>query len=268
MEIQCVGTSIRTWLNGCPVSKTFDYYDLSGFFGLQVHAGKQCKMAWRNIRVKDMGVSEWKPFFVEKEGKWEIEGAYKFVPECWSFTEKDGCTALWGHHVKSEPKDGLIVSNDNYDNFAAKVTYIINGGNSALYFRAEEVDTTWLLRGYQNEIAGNDAEASIWHTAGTPNDPPGRGWLDRGDAAKTEARLKLVEELRSKDSWNTVCTCACGDHLVTFLNGFPIVDMLDPEGEKTGKLGLQLHGGADVDMWFRDFEVIPFTKEMVELIER
>lgn len=268
MEIQCVGTSLRTWLNGNPVSKTFDYYDLSGFFGLQIHAGEKGTVAWRNIRIKDLGVSQWQPFFVEKDGKWDIEGAYKFVPECWSFVEKDGVTALWGHHVKSEPKDGLIVSNDNYDNFAAKVTYIINGGNSALYFRAEEVDTTWLLRGYQNEISGDTSEASIWHTAGTPNDPPGRGWLDREDAAKAETRFKLVEALRSTDSWNTVCTCANGDHIMTFLNGFPITDILDPDGEKTGKLGLQLHGGADVDMWFRDFEVIPFTKEMTELIDR
>ena len=44
--------------------------------------------------------------------------------------------------------------------------------------------------------------------------------------------------------------------------------MLDPEGEKTGKLGLQLHGGADVDMWFYDFDVLPFTQEMVDLMER
>lgn len=268
MEIQCVGPSIRTWINGKPVSKTFDYYDMSGFFGLQIHAGQKGTVAWKNIRIKDMGVSQWQPFFVEKEGNWDIVNAYKFVPECWKFVEKDGVMALWGHHVKAEPKDGLIVSNDNYDNFAARVTYIINGGNSALYFRAAEVDTPWLLRGYQNEIAGNNAEGSIWHTAGTPNDPPGRGWLDRDDPVKTEARLKLAEELRSKDSWNTVCTCACDDHIMTFLNGFPIVDIKDTGAEPTGKLGLQLHGGADVDMWFRDFEVIPITKEMRDLIER
>ncbi|MBQ3333711.1 MAG: DUF1080 domain-containing protein, partial [Thermoguttaceae bacterium] len=150
----------------------------------------------------------------------------------------------------------------------ATVTYIINGGNSALYFRAEEVDTPWLLRGYQNEIAGNEAEASIWHTAGAPGDPPGRGWLDREDAEKTAARLAFAEELRNDLDWNTVCTVAVGPHITTFLNGYVITDMLDPEGEKTGKLGLQLHGGADVDMWFYDFDVLPFTQEMVDLMER
>ena len=268
MEIQCVGTSIRTWLNGHPVSKFHDYYDLSGIFGLQVHAGQQGEIAWRNIRVKDLGTSQWQHFFVKKDNQWELDGAYKFVENCWSFTEKDGKEVLWGHHTKDEQRDGLIVSDLNYDNFAAKVTYIINGGNSALYFRAEEVDTPWLLRGYQNEIAGNEAEASIWHTAGAPGDPPGRGWLDREDAEKTAARLAFAEELRNDLDWNTVCTVAVGPHITTFLNGYVITDMLDPEGEKTGKLGLQLHGGADVDMWFYDFDVLPFTQEMVDLMER
>ncbi|MDO5566822.1 MAG: DUF1080 domain-containing protein, partial [Planctomycetia bacterium] len=50
LEIQCVGPSIRTWLNGVPVSNIFDYYDLSGLIGLQIHAGKQGSIAWRNIR--------------------------------------------------------------------------------------------------------------------------------------------------------------------------------------------------------------------------
>ena len=40
VEIQCVGPSIRTWLNGVPVVNFFDGETLSGFIGLQVHAVK------------------------------------------------------------------------------------------------------------------------------------------------------------------------------------------------------------------------------------
>ena len=220
----------------------------------------------------------WKSFFVKNTGgEWEIVDAYEYVPSCWSFTEKDGHEVLWGHHTRDEQRDGLIVSCHNYENFVAKVDYMINGGNSALYFRAEEVKTPWLLRGYQNEIAGNAAEAHIWHTSGTSSDPPGRGWIaslspeaqaQQGVTVNLCQGQDFTEMIRHDLGWNELATVALDDHLITFLNGYKIVDMLDPNGEKTGKLGLQLHGGADVDMWFYNFKVLEITPEMRDLILR
>lgn len=258
IEIQAIGPSIRTWLNGQPVANFFDYKDFSGIIGLQIHSGSQGTIRWKNIRIKDLGVSEWHSFFVKGDDGWDLDGAYKFVPECWSFTE-DG--VLIGQHDDTEPRDGLIVSNDSYDDFAAKVDYVFKGGvNSALYFRAHEVDTPWLLRGCQNEIAGNGKEAAIWHTAG--KNEPGRGWLGSDD--------EFVETIRNKgeNDWNEIAVVACGDHVTTFLNGFRVVDLVDPKIEKEGKVGLQLHGGSNGSMWFKNFQVMPITKEQRALIER
>ncbi|MBQ9875388.1 MAG: DUF1080 domain-containing protein [Thermoguttaceae bacterium] len=258
LEIQAIGPSIRTWLNGKPVVNIYDYKDFSGLFGLQIHAAQQGTIRWKNIRVKDLGVSEWKSFFVKGDKGWDIVDAYKFVPECWSFTD-DG--VLIGQHDDTEKRDGLIVSNDSYDDFAAKVEYVFKGGvNSALYFRAHEVDTPWLLRGCQDEIAGNGKEAGIWHTAG--KNEPGRGWLGADD--------EFVETIRNKgeEDWNEIAVCACGDRAVTFLNGFRVVDITDPQLEKEGKVGLQLHGGSQGSMWFKNFQVMPITKEQRALIER
>ena len=39
VEIQCVGPSIKTWLNGNLVVDMFDSFSMKGFFGLQIHAG-------------------------------------------------------------------------------------------------------------------------------------------------------------------------------------------------------------------------------------
>ena len=75
LEIQAIGPSIRTWLNGKPVVNIFDYLDFSGVFGLQIHAGTQGKVWWKNVRVKDLGVSEWKDFFVKTDKGWDIDGA-------------------------------------------------------------------------------------------------------------------------------------------------------------------------------------------------
>lgn len=56
-RIECIGNSIRTWINGIPVAHVIDDVTPSGFIALQVHAvykeeevGKQIR--WKNIRIK------------------------------------------------------------------------------------------------------------------------------------------------------------------------------------------------------------------------
>ena len=56
-RIECIGPSIRTWLNGVPVAHLIDDMTTEGFIALQVHsigdeamAGRSIK--WRNIRIK------------------------------------------------------------------------------------------------------------------------------------------------------------------------------------------------------------------------
>lgn len=261
VEIQCVGPSIKTWLNGKLVVDMFDSFSMKGFLGLQIHAGKSGSVAWRNIRVKDLGESHWESFFVKgDDGKFELANARFVLPEEWSFTQ-DG--VLHGVHSKSQGKDGLVISAQNYDNFIARVTYRMRGGNSALYFRAEETSAPWVLRGFQNEIANNGKDSALWHTAGVIDGKkiPGRGWIVKNE--------ELVESIRNKDDqWNTTCTAAYGDRLVQTLNGFCTSDIVDEACEKTGKLGLQMHGGTDCEMFFKDFEVMPISAEMMELIER
>ena len=54
LTIQAEGDTIKTWLNGHPAAhwKTTEYMD--GFIGLQVHAGKQGKILFRNIKVREL----------------------------------------------------------------------------------------------------------------------------------------------------------------------------------------------------------------------
>ncbi|MFM8434932.1 MAG: DUF1080 domain-containing protein [Planctomycetia bacterium] len=261
VEIQCVGPSIKTWINGRPVVDMFDSFALKGFVGLQIHSGTAGSVAWRNIRIQDLGESRWEPFFRKgDDGKFRLVDAKFVLPEEWSFTH-DG--VLHGVHKKDQANDGLVISTKNYADFIARVTYRMRGGNSALYFRAEETAAPWVLRGFQNEIANSGRDSALWHTGGIIDGRtiPGRGWVVTND--------EVVEKVRNKDdAWNTTCTAACGDRLVQTLNGFCTSDLVDPECEKAGRLGLQMHGGADCEMFFKDFEVLPITAEMRALIER
>ena len=261
MEIQCVGPSIRTWLNGVPVVNIFDGETLEGFIGLQVHAikdpdGTVCAR-WRNIRIKALGTSSWTPFFVKgADGQYGLKQARFVLPDNWTFKDAEG--VLVGKHVANEKRDGLVVSDKIYTDFIVRVSYQLFGGNSALYFRAEEVNTPWLLKGFQNEIAGNDKDSALWHTAGDKT--PGRGWVATNDL--------FIAQVRNAKGWNTTCTVAYGDRIVQILNSQRTADIVDPLCEKNGKVGLQLHGSANVEMWFKDFEILEITPAMKALIER
>jgi hypothetical protein len=81
------------------------------------------------------------------------------------------------------------------------------------------------------------------------------------------ANDELVAKVRDdKGGWNTVSTIAVGDRIVNRLNGFETFDIVDPLCEKTGKLGLQLHGGADNEVRFKDWEVMPVEPWMLPYI--
>ena len=60
VEIQCVGSSIRTWINGVPCADMIDILDASGFIGLQVHAGSAGTLQWRNLEIKELPETPWK----------------------------------------------------------------------------------------------------------------------------------------------------------------------------------------------------------------
>jgi hypothetical protein len=56
-RIECIGTNIRTWVNGIPAANVVDAETAKGFIALQVHeiykpehTGKQIR--WRNIRIQ------------------------------------------------------------------------------------------------------------------------------------------------------------------------------------------------------------------------
>ena len=54
LTVQAQGDTIKTWLNGVPAAhwKTDQYKQ--GFFSIQIHSGKQGKVHFRNLKVKEL----------------------------------------------------------------------------------------------------------------------------------------------------------------------------------------------------------------------
>jgi len=48
-RIECIGNTIRAWVNGVPTAEFVDDADAEGFIGLQVHSGDNTRVRWRNL---------------------------------------------------------------------------------------------------------------------------------------------------------------------------------------------------------------------------
>jgi len=54
VTIKAVGTTVKTWVNGIPAAHWENDQFMEGFFGLQVHSGKEGEIHFRNLKVKEL----------------------------------------------------------------------------------------------------------------------------------------------------------------------------------------------------------------------
>ncbi|HZE96127.1 MAG TPA: DUF1080 domain-containing protein [Planctomycetota bacterium] len=63
LKMECIGDRLRSWVNGVPIVDYRDAVDLDGLLALQVHSGKDTKIRFRNIRLKELGRRKWEPLW-------------------------------------------------------------------------------------------------------------------------------------------------------------------------------------------------------------
>jgi len=75
MKMECVGDRLRSWVNGVPIVDYRDAMDLDGILALQVHSGKDTRIRFRNLRLKDLGHRKWEPLWNGKDlTGWKTSG--------------------------------------------------------------------------------------------------------------------------------------------------------------------------------------------------
>ena len=130
-EIEARGPHLKISVNGIPCADYLDTMDLEGFIALQVHAGKEGQIRWRNVRIKDLGRSDWKPLWDGKTlAGWHATGGGQWAIE-------DG--TIHGTNARDRtPKHGLLFSDKEYGDFAVRLKFQSKAGTSGLCFRSEE----------------------------------------------------------------------------------------------------------------------------------
>jgi hypothetical protein len=164
---------------------------------------------------------------------WEVVGGGKWTVEAGG--------VLRGQCTKAD-EQGVLLYEKPVKDFTASLDFRISEGNSGFYFRAERIEKQPLVRGFQAEIDAIDDVAGIWET-------DGRGWV-----SKPTPEVHATANFKPGE-WSHMDIAAIGTRYVVKLNGKTITAIDDPKGRREGRIALQLHGGMDMTVEFRDIRV-------------
>lgn len=246
-RIECIGTSIRTWVNGIPTAHVIDDVTLEGFIALQVHSigktdvpGKEIK--WRNIKIatenlksspldniavanfvtNDLSAQEKKNGYkLLWDGKttkgWR--GAYKttFPEKGWEI--KDGILSAQKSGGAESTHGGDIVTDKEYGAFELKFDFKLSeGANSGVKFFVTESEG--------NKGSAIGLEYQILDDAKHPDAKMGRdgnrtlaSLYDLMTAKKPGNGIKVIGQ------WNQGIIRVNPDNKVEyFLNGFKVLE--------------------------------------------
>ena len=234
-RIVCLGDSIKTWINGVPAADLVDSETLKGFIGLQVHATEKpgLQVRFRNVRLQDLGRHEWRPLWNGKN----FEGAHIIGKGDWK--TEDG--VIHATHAVTENEFGHLVTDQTFSDFTVRLKYKAIKGNSGLYFRVEETGLSG-VSGFQAEIDADKDAGGLYETNG-------RAWVK-------QPAVEDVKKWFKPQNWNTMTVSAQGKRVTVNVNGHISAELRDDPGRLEGHLALQLHGGQDCELYFKDIEIL------------
>lgn len=188
-RIECIGSSMRTWLNGIPVAHLIDDMTPEGFIALQVHSirdnkehlGRQIK--WRNIRIKTKNLVPSPPdniyivnLIPNDLNPSEVFQGYKLLfdgetTDGWESFCKDSIyldrwiaeDGVLSYHPEFGSKKNNIATVENYNAFDLKFDFNLSAqSESGIIYRMGKVDLSKGLE-YQlfDDLSYSDEQISI-----------------------------------------------------------------------------------------------------------
>ena len=156
-----------------------------------------------------------------------------------SWEVKDGL--LIGTSAKAERRHGLLVSDRTYDDFVVRFKFRVVQGNSGFYFRSEKVPGAVGVHGFQAEVDRTNKTGGLYETGG-------RAWVRQPDPKATRGLYKPGQ-------WSEMSVTAIGRYVAVRLNGTKTAELRDDPGRLKGHFAMQLHGGMEMEVQFKDIEI-------------
>jgi len=249
IRIECIGNSVKTWLDDIPVSYLIDSLNTNeGLLALQVHSiGQTAKEAsqiyWKNIRIQTKNIkarSFPRGIYVvnlipntlstyEKESGWELlfdgvttsswRGANKstFPDKGWEV--KDGILKVLPSSGGESTNGGDIVTNNQYSAFDLSVDFkLTKGANSGIkYFVTLKEDTKGSAIGLEYQLLDDTL-----HPDAKLGREGNRTLASLYDLIKSD---KSTRYFKQPGNWNTARIIVYPNNLVEhYLNGIKVVE--------------------------------------------
>jgi hypothetical protein len=185
-RIECIGNTIRTWVNGVPTSHLIDDVTSRGFIALQVHGidaahAEGTEVKWRNIRIKTKNLkpSPYDDIFVvnlvknnlsaqEKANGFRLlwdgkttegwRGAYKAEFPSGGWKISDGVLNVEKSNGGESTNGGDIVTKEEFKAFELKFDFKLSeGANSGVkYFVTESEGNKGSAIGLEYQLLDDD----------------------------------------------------------------------------------------------------------------
>ena len=158
-------------------------------------------------------------------GKWEV---------------KDG--AIVGTSPKTERRHGILLTDKQFTDFVVKAKFRVHSGDSGFYFRAKRVKSAVSVNGFQVEVDTTQETGGLYETGG-------RAWVKKPSPETVKKRAYKSGE------WTDLELSAIGRDVVVKINGIISSELKNDRGRIKGYFGLQLHGGQDMHVEFKDIVI-------------
>ena len=153
-------------------------------------------------------------------------------PNLWKV--EDG--VLVGRTTEDLNYNDFLRTEKEYANFILYGEACLRGYNSGIQFRSL-VQEDGHMAGYQADIGDG-----CW---GALYEEMLRGHL-------VHYRPELIESILHFEDWNQYQIVAVEDYILQILNGVVTAELNDPDGARSGLIGLQIHSGPPQEVAFRN----------------
>jgi hypothetical protein len=151
-----------------------------------------------------------------------------------------------GSLTRPIPQNEFLASTRGFADFEMRLQVRLAGGkgNGGIQFRSQRADHSREMIGYQADI-GQDYWGGLYDES------------RRGTFLGTRCKPEALAAVLRPDGWNDYRIRCEGKRVQLHVNGLLTTDFTetDPQIPAAGRIGLQVHAGDPVEVWYRNLRI-------------